>query len=69
MTISETATNLNAPTNNIGVTTLVGGATTNNIGTGAAGASTNTIGNTNGDTTVEGLANNSTFLLARMPRA
>jgi hypothetical protein len=69
MTISETATNLNAPTNNIGVTSLVGGATVNNIGTDMTGsgliASINTIGNTNGDTTVEGLANNSTFFIGK----
>jgi hypothetical protein len=64
-TMAGLTNNLNAATNNIGVTSLVGGATTNNIGTNALASSTNTIGNTNGDTTVEGLASNSAFFIGK----
>lgn len=55
--------NLNAITNNIGVTGLVGVATTTNIGTGAL-QSTNNFGNTNALTRINGSGGNSALSVA-----
>ena len=52
---------MNSHINNIGVTSLTGAATTNNIGTNAAFASTNTMGSINAATTVTAYGGNSTM--------